>query len=106
MTTKKNHSMRHGAGDIVRYEDSINMSCEAPETGHKDWIKGQGGKTNQGPAVQLSTMLHTLRKEASAILCDAVQGVFLFTSYIMHILQIQHIFDIFHRVIIVNLLLS
>ena len=79
--------MRHGAGDIVRYGNSINMSCEAPETGHKDWIKGQGGKTNQGPAVQLSMMLHTLRKEASATLCDAVQGMFLFASYIMQILH-------------------
>ncbi len=110
--------MRHGAGDIVRYGNSINMSCEAPETGHKDWNKGQGGKTNQGPALQLSMMLHTLRKEASAMLCDAVQGVFLFTSYTMHILhslqgehilhmlQIEHILHILHRLIIVNFLLS
>ena len=99
MATEKNHSMRHGAGDIIRYGNSINMSCEA---------------------VQLSMMLHTLRKleEASAILCDAVQGDFSFTSYIMHILhilpiehilhimQIQHILHISHCVIIVNLLLS
>ena len=72
MATEKNHSMRHGAGDIVRYGNSINMSCEAPETGHKDWIKGQGGKTNQGPAVQLSMMLHTVPHPSKRGQCNTL----------------------------------
>jgi hypothetical protein len=29
---------------------------------------------NQGPQAQLSMMLHSLHKEASALLCEAVQG--------------------------------
>ena len=60
--------------------DSINMSCEAPETGHKEWVKKQGAKTNQGPAISFSMAQlppqHTVRKEASALLCEAVQGAF------------------------------
>jgi hypothetical protein len=50
------------------------MSCEAPETGHKDWVKKQGGKTIQGPAVALSMEQHMVRKEASVLLCEAFQG--------------------------------
>ena len=53
------------------------MSCEAPETGHKDWVKKKDGKTNQGPAVTLSIAQHMVRKEASVLLCEAVQGAFL-----------------------------
>jgi hypothetical protein len=77
METEKNHSIKHAPNDIVKWGDSINMSCEAPETGHKDWVKKQGAKTNQGPAVALSMAQHTVRKEASALLCEAVQGAFL-----------------------------
>ena len=54
--------------------DAINVSCEAPEDAHKIWVKQQGVCTNQGPQAQLSMMLHSLRKEASALLCEAVQG--------------------------------
>ena len=74
MATGKNHSIRHTPGDIVRYCDAINVSCDAPEEAHKLWVKEQGVCTNQGPQAQLGMMLHSLHKEASALLCEAVQG--------------------------------
>ena len=49
MDTEKNHNVVHGVPYIARWSDLINMSCEAPETGHKFWIKEPGGCTNQGP---------------------------------------------------------
>ena len=74
MATGKNHSIIHTPGDVGRYCDAINVSCDPPENAHKIWVKEQGGGTNQGPQAQLSMMLHSLRKEASALLCEAVQG--------------------------------
>ena len=68
------HSIQHAPNDIARWGDTDNMDVEAAELAHKNWIKQQGGKTNQGPAVQKSMMIHTLRKEASALCCEAVQG--------------------------------
>jgi hypothetical protein len=97
MATGKNHSMRHTAGDVARYCDAINVSCEAPEEAHKLWVKEQGVCTNQGPQVQLSMMLHSLRKEASALLCEAVQGkvcVLLLEYAFFHISQMYHIVHI------------
>ncbi len=79
MHNEKNHSMKHGGGDIAKWADLINMSCEAPETGHKLHIKEPGG-TNQGPAAALIMMNHTLRKEASELLCEAVQGIMIMVS--------------------------
>ena len=79
MHNEKNHSIVHGGGDIAKWGDLINMSCEAPETGHKFWIKEPGGCTNQGPAAAALTVImmnHALRKEASELLCEAVQGTF------------------------------
>ena len=76
MHNEKNHSIVHVAADIARWADLINMSCDAPETGHKVWIKEPGGNTNQGPASALTMMNHALRKEASELLCEAVQGGF------------------------------
>jgi hypothetical protein len=67
----------NGGGDIAKYGDPINMSCDAPEDGHKFWVKEPGGNTNQGPEAALSMMMHSLRKEASALLCEGVQGIFL-----------------------------
>jgi len=72
--TEKMHSIQHAPNDIARWGDTDNMDVEAAELAHKNWIKQQGGKTNQGPAVQKSMMIHTLRKEASALCCEAVQG--------------------------------
>jgi hypothetical protein len=74
MATGKNHSIRHTPGDVARYCDAINISCDAPEEAHKLWVKEQGACTNQGPQAQLTMMLHSLHKEASALLCEAVQG--------------------------------
>ncbi len=74
MHNEKNHSIVHVSSDIARWADIINMSCEAPETGHKFWIKEPGGCTNQGPASALTMMNHSLRREASELLCEAVQG--------------------------------
>jgi hypothetical protein len=75
MHNEKNHSIKHGGGDIAKYGDPINMSCDAPEDGHKFWVKEPGGNTNQGPEAALSMMQHSLRKEASALLCEGVQGI-------------------------------
>jgi hypothetical protein len=69
-----NYSIKHGGGDVGKYSDIINMSCAAPQDGHRFWIKEPGGNTNQGPEAAL-TMIHpSLRKEASALLCEGVQG--------------------------------
>ena len=80
MANEKNHSLRHGGGDVAEWGDPINMSCDAPENAHKLWIKEQGDCTNQGPAAQLTMLNHTLRKEASELLCEAAQGMFFFTT--------------------------
>ena len=42
---------------------------------HKKWIKEQGGNTNQGDSSKFTMMTHCRRKEAAALLCEAVQGV-------------------------------
>ena len=63
MHNEKNHSIKHGGGDIAKYGDPINMSCDAPEDGHKFWVKEPGGNTNQGPEAALSMM----EKEASPL---------------------------------------
>ena len=76
MHNEKNHSTKHGSGDVAKWADIVNMSCDAPETGHKFWIKEQGNCTNQGPAAQLTILNHTLRKEASELLCEATDGMF------------------------------
>ena len=102
MATGKNHSIRHTPGDVARYFDAINVSCDAPEEEHKLWVKEQGVCTNQGPQAQLSMMLHSLHKEASALLCKAVHGkvcvflcilIFEDQRHILHICQILHIFS-------------
>ena len=74
MDNEKNHSMKHGGNDIAKYGDLINMSCDTPEEAHKYWIKEPGVCTNQGPRAALTMMNHALRKEASALLCEGLQG--------------------------------
>jgi hypothetical protein len=76
MHNEKNHSIVHVSPDIARWGDLINMSCEPPETNHKFVIKEPGGCTNQGPASALTMLNHSLRREASELLCEAVQGGF------------------------------
>ena len=92
--TGKNHSMRHTGGDVARYCDAINVSCDAPEEAHKIWVKQQGVCTNQGPQAQLSMMLHSLHKEASSLLCEAVQG----KDCVVQLSNIFGIFCIFPRI--------
>ena len=74
MLSEKNHSIVHCGDSISNWGDSINMSGEAPETAHKKWIKEQGGQTNQKDSSQVTMMMHSLRKEAAAELCEAVQA--------------------------------
>ncbi len=66
---EKNHSIKHGGGDIAKYRDPINMSCETPEDGHKFWVREPGGNTDQGPEAALSMMQHSLRQEATSSQC-------------------------------------
>jgi hypothetical protein len=72
MATGKNHSIKHTPADAVLYCDAINVSCEAPETAHKDWGKEQGEYIHQGSHDQLTMMLHSLSKKASVVLCEGV----------------------------------
>ena len=91
MATEKVHSVIHTANDATRFCHYWNTCCEAPEKGHKKWVGQQGVKTNQGPEVQLTMMLHSLRKECSAILCESVQGEFHMLSLpICILLLIKH----------------
>ncbi len=95
MATRKVHSIRHTTTDGINYCDAMNASCEALETAQKVWVKEQGVCTNQGPHVQLTMTMHTLGKEAAALLCEGVQGN---TIHIVHILRIPHIFHILYIV--------
>ncbi len=40
MHNEKNHSIKHGGGDVAKYADIINMSCDASGGGHKFWPPG------------------------------------------------------------------
>ena len=72
--TEKMHSIDHAPNDILRWGNTENMNVEGPENLHKEWVKRQGGKTNQGATSHKTMMMHCLRKEASSLLCEAVQG--------------------------------
>lgn len=74
MDTEKVHSIVHCGVEISNYANPINTSCDGPEGGHKLWVKGQGGNTNQGPSAPLSMMQQCVHKEASQLLCEAVQA--------------------------------
>jgi hypothetical protein len=58
MDNEKNHSLKHCGRDVAKWLDPINMSCDAPETAHKLWIKEQGDCTNQGLASQVTQSPH------------------------------------------------
>ena len=100
MTDGKNHSIIHTPADFAGYGDAIKITCDPPEEAHKTWVKEQGVCTNQGPQVQLSMMLHSLRKEASALLCEAVQAFKVVFSvavdFLVHIICFLHIQHILH----------
>ena len=98
----KMHSIDHTPKDIACWGDTDNIACwgdtdnmdvEAAKPAHKNWIKQQGGQNNHGPAVQKSMMIHTLRKEAGALCCKAVQGASstICIIYIIYIIYIKHI---------------
>ena len=72
METEKAHSIKHSHVEVVGYANPLNCSCDGPERGHKTWVKEQGAKTNQGETAALTMMVHSLRKEASEMLCDGV----------------------------------
>ena len=76
VATEKMHNIIHAPNNIILWADPEpeNMSCEGPETNHKKWVKGQGGKTNQSETSNKTMMNHSLRKEASALLCETVQS--------------------------------
>ena len=73
MDTEKVHSIRHCHVDVTNYANPINCSCDGPEGGHKTWVHEQGLRTNQGSSSAKTLMSHTLNKEASQLLCDAMR---------------------------------
>ena len=62
MKTEKNQSLKHAPNKFVKWADSVNISCEAPETGHTDWVEKQDGRRNQVPAVAISMEQPTVLK--------------------------------------------
>ena len=74
MDTEKVHAIKHCGIEITSVSNPLNASCDGPEGGHKLWVKGQGGNTNQGPGAALKMMRHSVYKQASQLLCEAVQA--------------------------------
>jgi hypothetical protein len=74
MDTEKVHGIKHCGIEITSVSNPLNASCDGPEAGHKLWIKGQGGNTNQGPGASLTMMRHSIYKQASQLLCEAVDA--------------------------------
>ena len=99
MENEKMHSMVHSGNDVANFGDSINFSAEAPETAHKKWIKEQGGNTNQGDSSKFTMMNHCRRKEAAALLCEAVQGVYQILTDSYKFLQILTYSYVFLRIL-------
>jgi hypothetical protein len=73
MDTEKVHSIKHCHVDVSNYADPLNCSCKGPEGEHKKWVHEQGLRTNQGPSSAKTLMTHSLNKEASLLLCDAMR---------------------------------
>ncbi len=73
MDTEKVHFIKHCHVDVINYANPIHCCCDGPEGGHKTWVHEQGLKTNQGPSAAKTLMPHSLNKEASQLLCDAMQ---------------------------------
>ena len=72
MDTEKVRSIKHCHIDVTNFANPINCSCDGPEGGHKTWVHQQGLKTNQSAASAKTLMTHSLNKEASQLLCDAM----------------------------------
>jgi hypothetical protein len=73
MDTEKVHSIKHCHVDVSNWANPINCCCDGPEGGHKTWVHQQGLKTNQGSSSAKTLMTHSLNKEASQLLCDAMR---------------------------------
>jgi hypothetical protein len=73
MDTEKAHSIKHCHVDVANYADPMNCCCDGPEGGHKTWVHQQGLRTNQGASSAQTMMDHSLNKEASQLLCDAMR---------------------------------
>jgi hypothetical protein len=73
MDTEKVHSIKHCHVDVTNYANPINCCCDGPEGAHKKNVHEQGLKTNQGAAAAKTMMTHSLNKEASQLLCDAMR---------------------------------
>ena len=73
MDTEKVHSIKHCHIDVSNWANPINCCCDGPEGGHKTWVHQQGLKTNQGPSSAQTLMTHSLNKEASQLLYDAMR---------------------------------
>ncbi len=73
MDTEKVHGIKHCHVDEKNWANPINCCCDGPEGGHKTWVHQQGIKTNQGASSAKTLMTHSLNKEASQLLCDAMQ---------------------------------
>ncbi len=73
MDTEKAHSIKHCHVDVANYANPINCCCDGPEGGHKTWVHQQGRRTNQGSSSAKTLIIYCLNKEASQLLCDAVQ---------------------------------
>ena len=73
MDTEKAHSIKHCHVDVANYANPINCGCDGPEGGHKTWVHEQGLRTNQGSSSAKTLMTHSLNKEASQLLCDAMR---------------------------------
>ena len=73
LDTEKVHSIKHCQVDVTNWASVINCCCDGPEGGHKTWVHEQGLKTNQGSSSAKTLMTHSLNKEASQLLCDAVR---------------------------------
>ena len=73
MDTEKVHSIKHCHVDVSNWANPINCCCDGPEGGHKTWVHQQGLKTNQGASSAKTLMTHSLNKEASQLLCDAMR---------------------------------
>ena len=73
MDTEKVHSIQHCHVDVTNWANPLNCCCDGPEGGHKTWVHEQGLKTNQGSSAAKTLMTHSLNKEASQLLCDAMR---------------------------------
>ena len=73
METEKVHSIKHCHVDVTNYANPMNCCTDGPEGGHKTWVHEQGLRTNQGSSSAKTLMEHSLNKEASQLLCDAVR---------------------------------